>query len=304
MVIVQAYPEGGGRLIKRGRGSTGMCYNVTVEDQTAYVVNNQGLVILDVSDPDRPKKLGAVKDLWPAFAVGLYGQFAYVGGEGGLAVIDVSDPRHPRVVGQFLRGGTVNVLKIAGDMAFVINSANSLKILAISGDKPPQQIGEFYDGGHYYYHALGLGDKVLYLADLEQGLELIDVSDPWSPHKISTVPGTEGSISVFVGGDILVLDFPKKGPAVFNISDPKSPLRYENVFDRNEVLRVKGLDSDYLVVKPDDEQLAVFKISNAFQPRPIANCRLSRKTAVHGTFIKDHFIYFTGKDMNVFEIQE
>ncbi len=304
MAILHAYPEGGGMLVKRGRGDTGMCYNVVVEDRTAYVVNNRGLVILDVQDPERPKKIGAVKNLWPAFAVDLVGQFAYLGGEGGLAVIDVSDPRHPRVVGQFLKDETINVLKIAGDYAFVINSENSCKILAIRNHELPLEIGEFNDGGHYYYHALGVGDNILYLADLEQGLELIDVSDPRSPRKILTVPGTEGSISVFVDRDILVLDFPKKGPAVFSISDPRSPLRYEDVFDGDEVLRVKGLDSDYLVAKPDEEQIAVFKISNPLEPNLIASCRLSRKTAMHVTFIKDNFIYFTGKGMSVFEIRE
>jgi hypothetical protein len=304
VLVIQPYPEGGGKLIERGRGSTGMCYNVIVEGQTAYVVNNQGLVILDVSDPDRPKKIGAVKGLSPSFAVDLSRHFAYVGGEGGLAVIDVADPKHPRVIGQFLKGETINVLNVAGDIAFVINSESSLKILSIINRELPQQIGEFNDGGHYYYHALGRRDDILYLADLEQGLELIDVSDPRSPRKILTVPGTEGSNSVFVDRDLLVLDFPKKGPAMYSISDPRVPLRCANVFDEDETLRVKGLSSDYLVVKPDDERVAVFKISSPLNPNLIASRSLARTTAVHGTFIGDNFIYFTGKGMSVFEIRE
>ena len=304
MTVVDAYPEGGGRLMKRGRGSTGICYNVIVAHQTAYVVNNQGLVILDVSDPDRPKKIGAVKGLSPSFAVDLTGHFAYIGGEGGLAVIDVADPKQPRVIGQFLRGETINVLKIAGDNAFLINSENSLKVLAINDHERPQEIGEFNDGGRYYYHALGRRDDILYLADLEQGLELIDVSDPRSPRKILTVPGTEGSDSVFIERDILVLNFPEKGPVVFDISDSRSPLRYENIFDEDEVLRVISLNSDYLVVKLNGERVTVFKISDPFQPNPIASCSLARKTASHVTFIRDNFIYFTGNGMSVFEIQD
>ncbi len=303
MIVVNAYPEGG-RLIKGGRGSTGMCYNVTVEDQRAYVVNNQGLVILDVSDPDRPKKIGAVKGLSPSFAVDLFGHFAYIGGEGGLAVIDVADPNNPRVIGRFFKGETINILETAGDYAFMINSENFLKILSIHNPKSPLEIGRFNDGGRYYYHALGKSKDVLYLADLEHGLELIDVSNPRSPRKILTVSGTKGGSAVFVERDILVLSFPRKAPAVYRISDPRTPIRCENVFDEEEIFSVMCLSSDYLVAKADGERITVFKISEPLNFTPIASRSLARKIAMHVTFIRNNYIYFTGKDMNVFEIQE
>ncbi len=304
MALVHAYLEAGSRLIARGRGSTGMCYNVLVEDQTAFVVNNQGLVILDVSDPDRPKKISAVKGLSPSFAVDLFGHFAYIGGEGGLAVVNVEDPKNPRLIGRFFKGETINVLKTAGDYAFMITSGNFLKILSLHNPESPQEIGQFNDGGRYYYHALGSRDDVLYLADLEQGLELIDVSNPRSPRKILTVPGTEGCNSVFIERDILVLNFPEKSPDVYRISDPRSLLRFENAFDEEEILRVMCLNSNYLIAKSDDERISVFKISEPLNFSPIASCGLARKTAMHSTFIRDKFVYFTGKDMNVFEIQE
>ena len=304
MLILHAYPEGGGRLIERGRGSTGFCYNVKVEDQAAYVVNNPGLVIFDVSDPDRPKKIGAVKGLSPSFAVDLFGHFAYIGGEGGLAVIDVADPNNPRVIGRFFKGETINVLKIAGDYAFMINSENFLKILSIHNPESPLEIGRFNDGGRYYYHALGKSEDVLYLADLEHGLELIDVSNPRSPRKILTVSGTKGGGAVFVERDILVLSFPGKAPAVYSISDPRAPIRCENLFDEEEIFSVMCLSSDYLVAKADGERITVFKISKPLNFTPIASRGLARKIAMHITFIRNNYIYFTGKDMSVFEIRE
>jgi len=124
-----------------------MSYDVAVEDQTAYVVNNRGLVILDIQNPDRPKKLGDLRNLWPSFCVEISGTYAYVGGEGGLAVIDISDPKRPREVGQLLKAETVNTVKVLDDIAYVVNSANTLKILAIDAPELPQEIGEFSDGG-------------------------------------------------------------------------------------------------------------------------------------------------------------
>ncbi len=302
--VVHADPEPAGRLIARGRGSTGFCYNVRVEGQTAYVVNNPGLVIFDVSDPDRPKKIGAVKGLSPSFAVDLVGHFAYIGGEGGLAVVDVADPKSPRVIGRFFKGETINVLKTGREYAFMITSGNFLKILSVQNPESPQEIGQFNDGGRYYYHALGISDDVIYLGDLEHGLELIDVSNPRSPRKILTVSGTEGGGAVFVARDILALSFPRKAPAVYSISDPRSPRRFENAFDEDEILSVMGLSSDYLVGKADGERVTVFKISDPLSFTPIASRGLARKTAMHVAFLRDNFIYFTGKDMNVFEIQE
>ena len=304
-IVGTAHSESGGSLIMRGRGRAGICYNVVVRDQTAYVVNNHGLVILDVRDPARPEKIGSVKNLGPGFAVALSGTYVYVGGEGGLAVIGVSDPKRPHLVGRFLEDETVNVFSISGDKAFLINSDDTLKILSVNNPERPRVISEFNDDGHYYYNSLFIHENILFLADLEQGLELIDVSDPHSPRKLHTLPGTEGVTSVFIDQKVMALNFFKRGPALYDISDPRSPARFEGALDKDNSFRVKGMDSGYLVVKTDDNRLSVFKISQRGSPVLAAKGSLQKNIAAHGTFIRDKLIYFTGmKGMIIFEIQE
>lgn len=304
-IIGVSHTDSEGRLVKIGRGKTGISYNVTVRDQTAFVVNNHGLVILDVKDPARPNKIGSIKNLEPSFAVALSGAYAFIGGEGGLAVIEVSDPKSSRLIGRFLADETVNVLSISGDKAFLINSGNTIKIQSIANPERPQVISEFNDGGKYYYKSLEIRDDILFLADIVQGLELIDVSDPYLPRKIQTLPGTKGIAAVFIDQKVLALDFYEKGPVLYDISDPRSLARYEGEFSKAKNLRVKGMGSAYLVIKSDDKSISVINISDPGNPILVAKGDLQKKTAVHGTFIKEKLIYFTGmKGMIVFEIQE
>jgi len=82
-------------------GATGgAVYDVFVQGNYAYLCAVGVLVILDISAPAHPTKVGyiALPDL--AYGVHVSGSYAYVAdGSSGLRVIDVSSPSNPREAG-------------------------------------------------------------------------------------------------------------------------------------------------------------------------------------------------------------
>ena len=52
----------------------------------------------------------------------------------------------------------------------------------------PERLGQYIDGG--YYARLDVMGDVAYLGDMRDGIEVLDVSDPTSPHLLARLPGT------------------------------------------------------------------------------------------------------------------
>ena len=84
----------------------------------AYVAGGTpGLLILDVSDPANPIKMGSLD--MPASKVIVSRELAYIIGLGGLRVVDVSDPTPPIEVGFLETPGVARALSISDGLAYI-----------------------------------------------------------------------------------------------------------------------------------------------------------------------------------------
>ena len=120
-------------------------HNLQVVGNRAYIVSEQGLHILDVSDPVHIVALGVCSS-GQAFDVAISGSYAFVvgGGYSGyrwsqLWVIDIANPTAPHLVNQ-VSISSINAIEIVGEYAFL--SANGLKILDISDPLSVEVMGQ------------------------------------------------------------------------------------------------------------------------------------------------------------------
>jgi hypothetical protein len=87
-------PEGPLRRI--GRVKVGVAYGVALEGDFAYVTNNDGVVLVDVSDPAEPRRTAMLELEDGAFGIRAAGDIAYIAADSeGFVTADVSDPRNP-----------------------------------------------------------------------------------------------------------------------------------------------------------------------------------------------------------------
>ncbi|MFH0765454.1 MAG: hypothetical protein V2A61_03435 [Calditrichota bacterium] len=80
----------------------GLAKDLVIRDTWAYVAaHNEGLLIVDLSNPDRPHLASSLATFCFGESVCLNDTIAYVTGGGGLAVINVKDPFKPVLLAEF-----------------------------------------------------------------------------------------------------------------------------------------------------------------------------------------------------------
>jgi hypothetical protein len=145
--------------IEIGGSDTGWGSSIAIHNQIAYIASwSTGMIILDVSDPAKPIKLGQYLelvgsyDLLPPGAssrqtlmdVSVSGDIAYLTYsfgedhstwtqvlESGVIAVDISDPTHPRKIAVYSEMDDASCVFAVGDLVFVIDSTRGLKVLSL-----------------------------------------------------------------------------------------------------------------------------------------------------------------------------
>ena len=172
----------------------GEVYAIAVQGDLAAMSSGERVLIVDISNPDRPRQLGAISLGARVRGVAVRRDHVYAStwtcADYDLAVIDVSDPTTPQVVGS---NGTrcqpfIGVLA-EGELVFV-GELSGLRILDVTDPRNPHQIGRTsgcvvpgcWDG----VDDMVLSDSLLYVGDSNY-FRILDVSDPTDPVALSSV---------------------------------------------------------------------------------------------------------------------
>ncbi len=79
----------------------GLINNSCVSGNYCYVASqSRGLVVYDVTNPAQITEVGNYPSSWPSWFIVVEGNLAYLSGLNGFLVLDVSDPAHPVLKGQ------------------------------------------------------------------------------------------------------------------------------------------------------------------------------------------------------------
>lgn len=222
----------------------GVGYSVFVDKDYAYVTNNDGVVIFDVHQPKHPRKVGMIPT-GVTFNICIENDLAYILGERGLVTADVSDPANPKEIQEYVIEEYKQGLQIEASYAYIASDAG-LEILDVSDSGKIYPIAQFGDSKA---RGVDVRDGIVYLAVPNNGVEVIDVTNPASPQKITTVAGTEGAGGVHIHGEYLYVARYEAGIAILSISNKKSPklignFRYD---DGEEAMGIWG-DGKYLFI--------------------------------------------------------
>ena len=163
---------------------SGTPQDIVIENDIAYIANEFGLLLIDVSQPSAPAQLSELtftRGVDASWGVAFADQKAYVThSDSGLKIVDVSDPQTPSLMGVYDSDTVKRVMAVAvhGDFAYVTDVVR-LHVLDISNPSQPTEAG-FYDLPVTAERVAVTGDR-LYIADSAGGLVILDVSDPRQP---------------------------------------------------------------------------------------------------------------------------
>jgi hypothetical protein len=138
---------------------------VIVEDDKGYGIDAQGLWVLDLENPTSPELIGLKDTPNKSLELSINKGFAYVRDDHGiLRIFDLANPTSITEVGVYDPPGQILGQEIVGNQIFRLRglaSTNPLSSFALSGE-------------------------YIYLADLDGGLRVIDISDPTRPTEIGS----------------------------------------------------------------------------------------------------------------------
>jgi hypothetical protein len=163
---------------------------------------DEGLALVDLSDPRAPAVLGALDLPDAEYAVDLDGGVAYVLEARGLgaflSVLDVSDPADPQLLSRQLLSA-------------------------------PRSNGDLVADGRY-----------LYVATTQAGLQVFDVLDPTAPLLVATLPTEDKAAGIALDGDRVAVATQSGNVLFADVRSPTQPVAYWEYAMNAEAVALAG----------------------------------------------------------------
>ena len=209
-----------------------------VQGNYAYLGFGQELVVVDVSNPASPVRVGAWTLPGPVTDVCLTGSTAYVSHasnysptdaylHGGMRIIDISDPARPAEAGYYLYEESFPTsVAVADDHAYLTDWAR-LQIVDISRPQKPRGVGAMEGQGYKVVVASGYAyvtwEGCSMRSPCNGKFRILNVSDPTalSEAAVFTYPKVAVSAVEIVGRYAYLL---VGGLRIFDVSSPTAPV--------------------------------------------------------------------------------
>ena len=160
------------------------------DDTKIYTNSENGFIIIDISNPTNPIKLGSFDTEASVYGITLSNDNtqAYLANANGLVIVDISNPSNPTKIGSYNTKGDATTVTISNDnkKVYVVDSIDGLLILDISDPTNPIKISSYNTGGYTKAVTLSNDGKKAYIIDSNNGLVIIDISNPSTPIKLSS----------------------------------------------------------------------------------------------------------------------
>lgn len=180
-------------------------FAVDIVGDLAYVADlARGLMVVDVSMPSTPRVIGGIATIKSPSDVEVSGGLAYLATENGLQVVDISEPRSPQVVGRAdfsaaeaqVRPWTVNV---DGTLAYVGGHSNQdgketkgvVAVVDVAVPSAPRVVGLLELPPTNAIPNISVMDKLVYVADRDVGLQVVDATVPSAMRMVANFAGLE-----------------------------------------------------------------------------------------------------------------
>lgn len=199
---------GGGMVVVQGRDSWETLEIVGLYNSVADVIDiridsrrdlaflacvDEGIRVLDISEPGFPQELAAIDVGSPIYGVAEFEaqdkEFRLLAPfwGGGLRVYDINDPSKPVDVGGIVNDEPYFGIDVYRHTAAALNRSGSAELYDVSLGATPVLLSEAYFFPTLAYDISIRGDRLL-VSDADNGVYQFDVEDPASPELVFTYP--------------------------------------------------------------------------------------------------------------------
>ncbi len=282
--------------------------DILIKDHYMYIAGGAYFIVYDITDPLNPREicrhkagsgLGildiALSDGKAYLCEGGYPDAIIPLGYGCIEVIDISKLTNPLSIGRFETPEIPLGVDVADDYAYVCCAYKGFEIIDVSHPIPMRELGHFQSDNQYSAEEIILKDKTVFLADIYEGLQIIDVSIPENPSLITTVNPDDGAGSIAIYGDmIFMINHPHKLVYVIDISNLSEARVISSFPTRGHAESIK-IFGDFAYIESwnsIDEleesigRIEIFDISNPMNP-----VKIGAYTDSDSIFVRDKIAY-------------
>jgi len=269
--------------------------NIEVRGTLAYIINNSGINIWDVTNNANPFLIASAGTQSSTTDLNIAGNYAYVSvGSKGLNIFDISNPFSPQLVGMYDTYSTTRNTVIKDNIAYVAHSDDGLLMIDISNKERPQLLGQFQTSSYNY--DVELKGSLAFLACWEDGFKIVDVSDPTMPSEVSGINNINASKLEVNGNYAYVVEYYPPNTNcninVINVTDPNNPFEVSSI-PFTALVQDLVYYNGYLFVADYTSGLKIIDVSDPQNPFEASNLSLPK---VEDVFIKDNYAYICASD--------
>jgi hypothetical protein len=254
----------------------GRAKDTVLVGERAYLAANEGLLVLDISDPQHPTNAGMVS-WWDEMhmacpdGIAVQGDYAYIADECvGLVTVDLRTMSVVRMDMTYLID-----LEIVGQYAFATNG--DLQVYDLSVPDAPTRVSSLNITGNAERIAIRGGYAYVTTGDVK----IIDISNPTAPFNAGGVATPNFAQGIAIeGSNAYVLDTTNDNGVlwIYDLTDPRFPVRRggSSIPDRiwgGETVAASGTHA-YVAT---NENLAVVDVSNPNAPVRKDHVRILRE---------------------------
>lgn len=221
---VSLTPDYGNRRLVRSRLPLwGIIYDLALDNHLAFIANGyQGLVIVDVRDPDGPQVLSNLNLPGRCFRVAVRDQLAFVAAvEGGVHVVDVGDPRQPRLLASLNPTHKVFAVCVSGNFLLLSGGPEGLYVIDIADPTSPRLLGRLDTPGDV--SGIAVRYPLVFMSNNRGSLLVANVKDPRSPQLLANLVLPGPAWDLLLHDDLVLLAVSGAGLVAVDASDPVNP---------------------------------------------------------------------------------
>ena len=235
--------------------------SVTLDNNLVFVGHSDGsLQVVDISYPLSPYNLGrcntSLKDVKQII---LREDLAFVVGGNGFQIIHIMNSSNLFAL-SFISNDYSEQATLSGNLLYLITGAN-IKIYNIADPVNPEEVGVYNLKG-LNPQSFAKKNNILFLACGNNGMQMVDITDPVHPKKISSIKLMNYTRKIFLQGDFAYIwhgDMLK----IVDISDPSVPIEVGS-YQHPEGKSINSLavteDSKYIYLVDFDNNLRVLNL--------------------------------------------
>ena len=277
----------------------GNAYDIEVVGKYAYLGQGQDLVVLDITDINKPSEIGRVITPSLVTAIDVSGNYAYVAdGSSGLTIVNITNPEAPKIMGTYT--GTYDTpaysVAVSGNYAYVTNEfPGNLEIIDISNPSSPKLVGNYDTSDNGNANGVAISGNCAYVA--AGGLIILDIANPISPQLVSTYNDDIYALDVVIEDNYAYVADAYKGLVILDITDPASPILVGNYIAETGIGYTRIAVSDGHVYGTEYNGLSIIDISDPVSPDLMTTYTTDHNT--NGLVVAGDYTYLIGSGLEI-----